>query len=194
MARYDIDSEHPSYTFTVPSTATKYDFQLYVRVGKSVNATLYPMIRLASDPDNTYVPYAKTNKELTEDVIALQNGAGLPKKTLIRTLADGKITVTIPKKLGSSYAQGSLKLIGSNADSESHVTFCLNEDNTAVTVSKLTNLGSKALTLDSASISGDNLVLEISGVQNYAWVSAEFFMSLSAGTNAIQPTWTFVGS
>ena len=29
---------------------------------------LYPMLRLASDPDDTYTPYAKTNKELTEDV------------------------------------------------------------------------------------------------------------------------------
>ena len=25
------------------------------------------MLRLASDPDDTYVPYAKTNKELTDD-------------------------------------------------------------------------------------------------------------------------------
>lgn len=151
------------------------------------NSTLKPMIRLASDTDNTYQPYAMTNRELTDN-------AGSPKKTLIRTLANGKITATIPKNLGSSYAQGSLKLIGSNADSEAHVTFCLNSDNTAVSVSKLTNLGSKALTLDSASISGNNLVLEITGVQSYAWVSAEYFMSLSAGAHAIQPTWTFTGS
>lgn len=151
------------------------------------NSILKPMIRLATDSDDTYQPYAMTNRELTE-------GAGLPKKTLIRTLANGKITVTIPKNLGSSYTQGSLKLIGSNADSEAHVTFCLNADNTAVSVSKLTNLGSKALTLDSASISGNNLVLEISGVQGYAWVSAEYFMSLSAGASSVQPIWTFTGS
>ena len=147
-----------------------------------------PMLVLdGTDVGDTFYPYAMTNRELTE-------GAGLPKKTLIRTLENGKITVTIPKNLGSSYVQGSLKLIGSNADSEAHVTFCLNADNTAVTVSKLTNLGSKALTLDSTSISGNNLVLEISGVQNYTWVSVEYFMSLSAGANAIQPTWTFAGS
>lgn len=29
------------------------------------NVTIYPMIRLATDTDDTYVPYAKTNKELT---------------------------------------------------------------------------------------------------------------------------------
>lgn len=30
------------------------------------NLTFKPMLRLASDPDNTYVPYAMTNRELTE--------------------------------------------------------------------------------------------------------------------------------
>lgn len=30
------------------------------------NFTVYPMIRLASDPDNTYAPYAMTNRELTD--------------------------------------------------------------------------------------------------------------------------------
>ena len=30
------------------------------------NVRLYPMLRLASDPDDAYVPYAKTNRELTE--------------------------------------------------------------------------------------------------------------------------------
>ena len=31
------------------------------------NLTFKPMLRLASDPDDTYVPYAMTNRELTED-------------------------------------------------------------------------------------------------------------------------------
>ena len=30
--------------------------------------TFYPMIRLATDTDTTYTPYAKTNRQLTEDV------------------------------------------------------------------------------------------------------------------------------
>jgi hypothetical protein len=30
------------------------------------NETVYPMLCLASDPDNTYVPHAMTNRELTE--------------------------------------------------------------------------------------------------------------------------------
>ncbi len=30
--------------------------------------TVYPMLRLASDPDDTYVPYAMTNREITEEL------------------------------------------------------------------------------------------------------------------------------
>ena len=35
--------------------------------------TLKPMLILASDPDNTYVPYAMTNKELTEELVSIYN-------------------------------------------------------------------------------------------------------------------------
>ena len=42
---------------------------IFVRSGKTIsNAKVYPMIRLASDPDDTYQPYAMTNRELTEKV------------------------------------------------------------------------------------------------------------------------------
>lgn len=34
--------------------------------GAISNTKVYPMIRLASDPDDTYVPYAMTNRELTD--------------------------------------------------------------------------------------------------------------------------------
>ena len=37
--------------------------------GQTVNNfTFYPMLRLASDPDDTYVPYAMTNREITEEL------------------------------------------------------------------------------------------------------------------------------
>lgn len=43
--------------------------RLYVPNATSISdVTLYPMIRLASDPDDTYVPYAMTNAELTKCV------------------------------------------------------------------------------------------------------------------------------
>lgn len=43
------------------------DFGIGVLNGKTVNNfTFYPMLRLASDPDDTYQPYAMTNRELTK--------------------------------------------------------------------------------------------------------------------------------
>lgn len=40
---------------------------------KVTNKKFYPMIRLASDPDDTYAPYAMTNRELTEKVETLKS-------------------------------------------------------------------------------------------------------------------------
>lgn len=54
-------------TFTL---AEKTTVQLQISFGGTSGATanskLYPMIRLASNPDDTYVPYAMSNKELTD--------------------------------------------------------------------------------------------------------------------------------
>lgn len=53
-------------------TAAIKNIRLFVANGTTVdNVTIYPMIRLASDTDNTYQPYAMTNKQLTEQVAAL---------------------------------------------------------------------------------------------------------------------------
>lgn len=41
--------------------------------GTDLNETFYPMICLASDPSTEYTPYAMTNRELTEDIIDLNN-------------------------------------------------------------------------------------------------------------------------
>ena len=53
---------------------SEYITAIYIVVlnGKTAsNKTFYPMLRLGSIPDNTYVPYAKTNKVLTDDVATL---------------------------------------------------------------------------------------------------------------------------
>lgn len=44
-------------------------FFVPVEAGTVIDWTYYPMIRLVSDPDDTYVPYAMTNRELTENAI-----------------------------------------------------------------------------------------------------------------------------
>lgn len=56
-------------TFSIPNDNNKYYGHCYIHIlgGQTVNnLTFKPMLRLASDPDNTYVPYAMTNRELTE--------------------------------------------------------------------------------------------------------------------------------
>lgn len=54
-------------TFTIPEGTARIRCFLMVLTGFSGTSTLiYPMIRLASDADPTYQPYAKTNRELTE--------------------------------------------------------------------------------------------------------------------------------
>lgn len=54
--------------FIIPNEADAIDFGLAILNGKSAPTgfAFYPMVTLASDPDDTYVPYAMTNKELTE--------------------------------------------------------------------------------------------------------------------------------
>lgn len=44
---------------------------IYIKLGTTVNhKKFYPMIRLSTDTDPTYAPYAKTNRELTEKIDA----------------------------------------------------------------------------------------------------------------------------
>lgn len=56
------------FTFTLTATNTLL-FNILIRTGFTEGGTItfYPIIRLASDTDPTYTPYAKTNRELTKD-------------------------------------------------------------------------------------------------------------------------------
>lgn len=48
---------------------------IYINVvnnGIYTNVKIYPMIRLATDPNNTYRPYAMSNQELTQRLLALE--------------------------------------------------------------------------------------------------------------------------
>lgn len=69
--------------FTTPSTI----YAVWIRFTITQNiafegATFYPMLRFATDPDDTYVPYAMTNRELTVSV-----------QTDETTLSDHKTTI-----------------------------------------------------------------------------------------------------
>lgn len=60
------DAENAKYYVGLTSANRGY---IVVKNGITVsNKVFYPMLRLASDPDDTYVPYAMTNRELTEEL------------------------------------------------------------------------------------------------------------------------------
>lgn len=60
---YDGDTE-----FTMVNGANNYRIRIVVYAGAVMNnVKIRPMIRLASDTDSSYVPYAMTNRELTEN-------------------------------------------------------------------------------------------------------------------------------
>ena len=69
---YVIDDIGESVTYE--ATADKYGCRIIIFNGYTANNLLFkPMIRLASDPDNTYEPYAMTNQQITPYVQAISN-------------------------------------------------------------------------------------------------------------------------
>lgn len=61
----------------------KINVYLYASVGSYSNVIVKPMLRLASDPDDTYVPYAQTNKELTDSKMSYADNGILGAKNLL---------------------------------------------------------------------------------------------------------------
>lgn len=58
------------------------------------NVTFKPMIRLASDPDSAYVPYAMTNRELTENVQEIGNTVGFETSGVSKVVGDTSVKFT----------------------------------------------------------------------------------------------------
>lgn len=66
FTKYAVDYGEGSDAFNVGNNDCMVN--IVIRSGQVITTpiTFKPMLRLASDPDDTYVPYAKTNRELTE--------------------------------------------------------------------------------------------------------------------------------
>lgn len=65
------------YTFDITTDTARIDMSCVIsRADITANGeTFYPMIRRAEIKDGTFVPYAPSNRELYEMILALQNGA-----------------------------------------------------------------------------------------------------------------------
>ena len=79
---YFINCNNGPKMFTLTSAKTL-AFNIEVQTTQSPSGVkIYPMIRLASDNDATYQPYAKTNRELTEAVDGMMMKVGRYTKTV----------------------------------------------------------------------------------------------------------------
>lgn len=132
--------------FTMPSNVNSLLWNVIIEVtsGTTVNGTFYPMITVPSYSGD-YVPYAKSNKELTEDVAVKLGGKPTANTTYIDT-ADlhyeqfGKVThvfgnFTTKTAIASSDALVQLfsnlpKSNGGMSSTSSAYTLCLLHDNT----------------------------------------------------------------
>ena len=92
------------------------DTEVFVRLGadagfsQSNAVTFYPMLRLATDTDPTYQPYAMTNRELTEDISTIK---GMP-YDLLASASATENNVTIPNINQYRYIIASCGTIGAN--------------------------------------------------------------------------------
>ena len=93
---YDLNNtliaQGDNTTFTLVSDTT-IKSRIYVVTGTYNNVVIYPMIRLASDTDPTYQPYAMTNRKLTENMIystseTLTNKVWIDGKSIYRKVYD----------------------------------------------------------------------------------------------------------
>ena len=83
-----------SATFTL-AQATDVIFVLStVHTGVAINVRIFPMCRVASITDDTYVPYAMSNKQLTEKINGLKNKIYNPSDLGVGPLSGGKLTIT----------------------------------------------------------------------------------------------------
>lgn len=88
------------------STYTDRSVIIWIKSGVTVNNLVFkPMIRLASDPDDTYVPYAMTNRELTEKVESIYKTATADSngETVTFTNVDTSKSYSIEADLGTSW-------------------------------------------------------------------------------------------
>lgn len=91
----------------IPSNVHHYSAYLYNDGLVEVNGTIKPMLRLATDTDDTYVPYAKTNRELSERKFDLLNSS---------TTLEGVITLPIDCLYKYNYLVVQVRMVENGAE------------------------------------------------------------------------------
>lgn len=130
-------------SFTIPSTAT----EVYTRfeidsTATFNNETFYPMIRLSSIEDDTYAPYAKTNRELTAENQTLTQKTENINDVISENGAKNLLPIDLATLKAQNTASGSSW--NGNTYTWRDVSYTLNDDGTiSVVTSGTTSLASQ---------------------------------------------------
>jgi len=161
------------YIWTVPATGV-YAVQIYVNTNSTVtDAVISPMMRFDTDPDDTYVPYALTNKQLT-DVVG-QNVSDID-----------AIEELIPSGASSSNKLATANDIPSlsNYVEKSFTEGLLKNDGTVDTTQYVSDVSGKADKVSGAT-SGDFAGLDANGNLADSGISADIVPSGASSSNKL---------
>lgn len=133
----------------------------------TTSATVKPMIRLASDSDSTYSPFAKTNKQLTDSVTDIETAiAPIEIGTASQAYAKGDYLIMNDKlyKAATAIVSGATLTVGTNIvqTSVAEEIRLLNEWKTISTTDKTVNSSGEC----SFSLGGDYKVVSVKGYNN----------------------------
>jgi len=140
FAQLGLDSGN-GFSFSASATDTfRVAVYVYSQYGEYSNFKYYPMIRLATDLNPTYRPYAMSNQELTSNVNTLNNNKELlgVKNLLPLTLENLKALNTAGSWSGNAYTLNGVTFTA-NTDSLGSVTgITVNGTSTATTIFRFT--------------------------------------------------------
>lgn len=117
--------------------ATDLKVRGYIGANIACDGTIYPMIRLATDADTTYQLYAKTNKELTDEVSA--NASGLADEAKTRGAMGAKNLIPMDQVKDSTV--NSHGTWSGNVYTDNGVEFTFNPENGTVVANGTSNGG-----------------------------------------------------
>lgn len=193
--------EGSGISFT-PTGASNTYITIHIKNGINMTGKVFkPMLRLATIEDDTYVPYAKSNRELTENVEELEKNFANRFILTPRTKYYGvgnktTLTISVPTSSpASNYMQGIVSLKGySNKLIDCVVGFNLSNGNASVNSNKfIDHTGENNIALDSITVNGSNVEIVLSGFSAYTWVMIEYANTMlsSYENNTNVPEWTF---
>lgn len=172
-----------SVDFTFTSATNTYKPMIYIGDGTNVDGKVFkPMIRLATDSDPTYQPYAMTNKELTDNKADKSDLASI---SITGTTNNTGATITSGRYF---YLNGAL--VKAKADIANGATLTANTNYEAVTAGGLNEIEAEigSLTDNTTTIHENTLMSALKTNYNYVMDDCSVFSGYLAMCLVIKRT------